>query len=177
MRDRFETLLIENNLPYVVDSGKAGYFDNNLARSVRNLKTIERDLRNVGRAFVRGPEKKLLARFCIGYEKQIYADDFSFTTKKPWHKLLDVKHHANIKYLKMIEEKHDIFCKPTIHISTIHGSKGREADRVVVMNGMGERSLESFMFDQDSEYRNFYVAVTRTKRVLDIVYGENAITI
>ena len=180
MRNIFEDLLINNQLPYVVDSGKYGMFNSPVAHAVRSLIKATRDYKNVGRTFLKGNEKKNLMRFCMGYERMIQADDYSFVTK-PWDKIIRGPHYMdiyeNIKYLKAVEEKYSLFCEPTIHLSTIHGSKGREADRVVVLNGMGERSVENSLFDPDSEYRNFYVAVTRAKKILDIVYGQNALTI
>ena len=180
MREQFESIMIENQLPYVIDSGKYGYFNSPLARAARSLQMAVRDYQNVGRSFLKGADKKNLVRFCVGYEQMIHADDFSFVVKKPWYELLrgsyNMDLYENIKYLKAVQDKYGLFCQPTIHLSTIHGSKGREADRVVVLNGMGERSMENSLFDPDSELRNFYVAVTRAKQTLDIVYGQNALT-
>lgn len=49
-------------------------------------------------------------------------------------------------------------------ITTIHGSKGRQAPRVVVFSEMGMRCFD----DQDSEHRLAYVASTRTQGDLEI---------
>lgn len=49
-------------------------------------------------------------------------------------------------------------------ITTIHGSKGRQAERVVVFTEMGNRCWDDF----DTEHRLAYVAATRTKTDLTI---------
>lgn len=60
-----------------------------------------------------------------------------------------------------------------IELSTWHASKGREAENVVVINGMNERTLQNSVSDPDSEIRTVYVAITRAKRNLHIVRWEN----
>lgn len=49
-------------------------------------------------------------------------------------------------------------------ITTIHGAKGRQAERVTVFSEMGQRCWG----DPDSEHRLAYVAATRTQRDLEI---------
>lgn len=57
--------------------------------------------------------------------------------------------------------------KPRITISTIHQSKGGEADNVVLLTDMGRRSWENS--HSDEEGRVWYVAATRTRENLFIV--------
>jgi len=54
-------------------------------------------------------------------------------------------------------------------ITTMHASKGREADRVVIFNERGRRCVE----DTDSEHRLAYVAATRTMGDLEICMERN----
>ena len=54
-----------------------------------------------------------------------------------------------------------------ITITTIHQSKGGEADNVVLLTDMGRKSWESL--GKDEENRVWYVAVTRTRNTLYIV--------
>ena len=56
---------------------------------------------------------------------------------------------------------------PKIVISTIHQSKGGEADNVVLLTDMGRRSWESL--GEDEENRVWYVALTRTRETLYLV--------
>ncbi|MAK51380.1 MAG: hypothetical protein CMG85_19385 [Marinobacter sp.] len=57
--------------------------------------------------------------------------------------------------------------KPRINISTIHQSKGGEADNVVLLTDMGRLSWESL--GKDEENRVWYVALTRAKQNLYLV--------
>lgn len=56
-----------------------------------------------------------------------------------------------------------------VEFDTYHGSKGREADNVVVLNGMTPRCVDTFMKRPDDEWRAFYVACTRAKNALYLV--------
>jgi hypothetical protein len=57
--------------------------------------------------------------------------------------------------------------KPRITISTIHQSKGGEADNVVLLTDMGRLSWNSL--GNDEENRVWYVALTRAKENLFLV--------
>jgi superfamily I DNA/RNA helicase len=59
------------------------------------------------------------------------------------------------------------FSDPRIAISTIHQSKGGEADNVVLMTDMGRLSWENS--HRDEENRVWYVALTRTRENLFII--------
>jgi superfamily I DNA/RNA helicase len=56
---------------------------------------------------------------------------------------------------------------------TIHASKGREADRVVIDTALTQRVVSGMVDDPDSEARVFYVGITRARHRLDIVHGDN----
>ena len=71
-------------------------------------------------------------------------------------------------YLLHVEQKHGLNVVPTIHLSTIHGSKGREADEVIVIDAVSKRTYDTMYKDKDSEIRTFYVAVTRARQRLYI---------
>lgn len=174
LRDDFEQILIDNGLPYVIDSGRPGYFHSPLARAARLFKTAVRDFENTGRVFIRGNEENLLCKFCPKYRNHIQKGDFSFVSGRSWVKFL-IGPVEQTRYLEQVDSDNNLFAEPTIHMSTIHGSKGREAERVVLLNALGGRSLDTFTVDPDSEIRNFYVGVTRSKNTLDIVYGRNAL--
>ena len=61
--------------------------------------------------------------------------------------------------------------KPRINISTIHQSKGGEADNVLLTPDMGKLSWENSYKDEES--RVWYVAVTRARENLMIVRPRN----
>jgi DNA helicase-2/ATP-dependent DNA helicase PcrA len=174
LREEFEQILIDNAIPYVIDSGEPGYFYSPLARAIRSLITATRDYKKTGQSYLKSGERKNLAKFCPKYLVDIQDQNFGFMKGKNWAKVL-IGPMDQTYYLQSIEKKGQLFEKPTIHMSTIHGSKGREADRVVLLNALGGRSLEKAQSDPDSEIRNFYVGITRSKNILDIVYGQNAL--
>lgn len=58
--------------------------------------------------------------------------------------------------------------KPRIRLSTIHGSKGGEADHVVLLPDMARRTYNEMLDRPEDEARVWYVGVTRSKRKLTV---------
>lgn len=87
-----------------------------------------------------------------------------------WDVALDMIGTAERAYLlaaeKMGELEHE---KPRIELSTIHGSKGREADNVALLTDMAHPTWEGFAKNPDAEHRVWYVGVTRARKALWIV--------
>lgn len=76
------------------------------------------------------------------------------------------KHADDLEYYRRVMENGHTLNKDDENIpriTTIHGSKGREAESVVVFTEMGMKCWE----DTDSEHRLAYVAATRTKGDLE----------
>ena len=67
----------------------------------------------------------------------------------------------------------NIFQKPKIKLSTIHGAKGGEADNVVLFTDITAAAEASMEQDPDSMHRVFYVAVTRTRQNLYTIEPQN----
>jgi DNA helicase-2/ATP-dependent DNA helicase PcrA len=59
-----------------------------------------------------------------------------------------------------------------IRISTIHGVKGGEADNVVVFCDMAQRTYRESQQNPDDEARVWYVALTRARQNLFVVYPQ-----
>ena len=73
------------------------------------------------------------------------------------------------KKILLKAEQENKFDKATdIEVNTIHSSKGREADNVVVLPDMTTTSYYAYQKDPDNEHRVFYVACTRAKQKLFI---------
>lgn len=109
-------------------------------------------------------------------------DKFVLTDNWPYDPLTSYRIPPRIKdALQGIRRAHGCIPHPDdhrlVHLSSIHGSKGREADHVVLINGLSGKSMQSWDTDQDNERRVFYVAVTRAKHRLTVVAGENSLTI
>ena len=63
--------------------------------------------------------------------------------------------------------------EPRITVSTIHGSKGGEADNVVLFTDLSPAADKEMADNPDDMHRVFYVGVTRTKHSLFIVEPED----
>lgn len=78
------------------------------------------------------------------------------------------------KYYSSVEKNEgSVSAKPRITISTIHTIKGGEADYVAVRPDMTKRTYQGLMESPDDEGRVFYVAATRAKKGLHVLYPEN----
>lgn len=58
---------------------------------------------------------------------------------------------------------------PRVRIETIHGVKGAEAENVLLLTDMSQRTAKSFALAPDNEHRVFYVGVTRAIEALHLV--------
>lgn len=172
LRGECERLIIEMGLPYSVESGKYGFFHSPLARAYRSLCKAVGEWKKFGEHRLAASEKSNLSRHCPTFKHKIESKDMSFAIGKRPSDLLTGDPDV-MRYVTRVATKYGMNCIPTIRLSTIHGAKGREADRVVLLNSMSFRTMESAVIDPDSEARTFYVGVTRAKKELDIVYGEN----
>ncbi len=87
-----------------------------------------------------------------------------------WHEAFDKVSDKEKQYLIACLRRGEKLTKePRIHISTIHGAKGSEADNVVVLTDIGQKSWLQMQKDPDDEIRVFYVALTRVKKNLHII--------
>lgn len=94
----------------------------------------------------------------------------------PWYELLTRIRPEDTQYLRTTISKRGskaLTEKPSIRLSTIHASKGAEADHVVLLTEMSNRTRELYEQHPDDERRVFYVGVTRAKETLTIVSGGN----
>jgi superfamily I DNA/RNA helicase len=66
----------------------------------------------------------------------------------------------NFKVNSLVEHK------PLIEITTIHRSKGREADHVIVLPDMSQLTHKMSEIHKDEEHKCFYVACSRSRKSL-----------
>lgn len=93
----------------------------------------------------------------------------------PWFEAMELDLDISNYYRDLIKNKVDIK-KSLIDISTIHGVKGGEANNVILMLDMTRNvynNLNQSQNNYDSELRCLYVALTRTKNNLHIVYSNS----
>ena len=91
-------------------------------------------------------------------------------TDAVWHRAMDRLPQDEKAYiLRALRKGEKLRSEPRVRISTIHGSKGGEADHVVIMTDMAQRTYREMQENPEDEARVFYVATTRTRRDLTIV--------
>jgi len=77
------------------------------------------------------------------------------------------------RYIEVLITKYGCIPEPRIRLTSIHGSKGREAELVVLVSDMSRATHRDYMRGrreaQEAENRVFYVGVTRTWRTLVLV--------
>jgi DNA helicase-2/ATP-dependent DNA helicase PcrA len=87
-----------------------------------------------------------------------------------WHHALDKIPEIEREYfLAALRSGEKLLKEPRIKVSTIHSAKGGEADNVVIITDMAQRTFQELQLDPDPEWRVWYVAVTRAKCSLFIV--------
>ena len=91
-----------------------------------------------------------------------------------WYEALNLINEDVVMYIRKCERRgQDINAIPKIKILTIHGSKGGEADNVVLLSELSRKSYTSLLKNGDDERRVFYTGITRTKKNLFLVRSSN----
>ena len=100
----------------------------------------------------------------------ILKEKYGLQTNAIWHTALDrISDEEKEYFLAALRQGESLSGDPRITISTIHGSKGGEADNVLLITDMSPKTYNSYQENQDDEIRVFYVAMTRTKKNLHII--------
>ena len=76
----------------------------------------------------------------------------------------------NKDYYYMLQRCSQLNSTPIVYLDTIHGSKGGEADRVLLITDVSRRVWEA---PQEDEHRIFYVGMTRAKKELHIMLPQS----
>lgn len=176
LRDEIEEWLIDRCVPYITDGGRRGPLQGPLAAAIDVWGKLQENVEYTGQPMLPDKQFGLLRKMAMpvyqGKMDEVRVVDIA---GKHWHQVLRVPMKF-ARYYRRLEEAHGTPLPVTkVHLSTIHGSKGREASRVVLLNGMSYNTAEAATKDIDPEIRAFYVAVTRAKHKLDIVTGDNSL--
>ena len=86
-----------------------------------------------------------------------------------WHDAFNKIDVERIEYFKSLNRRGESLLKPRINISTIHGSKGGEADHVALTTDMAYSTWDATNLNMDAEHRVWFVGATRAKQSLHIV--------
>jgi DNA helicase-2/ATP-dependent DNA helicase PcrA len=91
-------------------------------------------------------------------------------TRAIWHEALTRLPPSEITYMLAARRRGEkLRSKPRVRVSTIHASKGGEADHVVLMKEMASRTHLEMQRNPEDEARVWYVGVTRARKKLTIV--------
>lgn len=125
----------------------------------------------------------LLARRCVSRgSKQLMIDDTTrytivdlkrdhgLKTDRIWHEVMEKIPLAHREYMiALLRKGIKLNSTPAVHISTIHGVKGGEADNVLLLTDVAWASYQAQFSNSDDEHRVFYVGATRAKKTLHIL--------
>jgi hypothetical protein len=91
-------------------------------------------------------------------------------TDAVWHVALDKMTPENRLYLMKCRRNGERLTQPPrVRLSTIHGAKGGEAERVVLLTDLAARTWREMHTRPDAENRVLYVGLTRAINELNIV--------
>lgn len=101
---------------------------------------------------------------------EILKQDYGLLTDAIWHEALDkIDVYEREYFISALRRGEKLLKEPRIKINTIHSVKGGEADHIVVLTDMAQRTWNEFLENEDDEHRVWYVAVTRARKSLHIV--------
>jgi len=95
-----------------------------------------------------------------------------FNIDKSWFEQMNLDNDTVAYYKDLIRWKSDLKSR-SLTVNTIHGVKGGEADNVVLMLDFTRSVQNNMEHNPDSELRCLYVACTRAKKNLHIVYSRS----
>ena len=93
---------------------------------------------------------------------------------KPWFEALkNIPITKSIYIRAVLRRGENIRKQPRIKLSTIHGSKGGEADNVMLLTDLTRKADAEYWRQRDQERRVFYVGMTRARNTLNIVRSQS----
>ena len=91
---------------------------------------------------------------------------------RPWFEVMNFPNDTIAYYRDLVKHKTDLKDR-SITVDTIHGVKGGEADNVVLLLNFTKAVKANLDHNPDAELRCLYVAMTRAKKNLHIVYASS----
>jgi superfamily I DNA/RNA helicase len=141
---------------------------------IRNIYTFMK----VGEGFVKGfgPRSKNLLNMVEeeSYTMQYAKDHLGLRQDESirWHRALGKIDLKTKNYILNALKRGDNVRNPRIKISTIHSMKGGECDNIIVIPDLSYAAHREYSRNPSTEHRVFYVAVTRAKKALHILYPQ-----
>ena len=104
------------------------------------------------------------------YTLQECKDKHGLVIDKVWYESFEGLDTITENYIRNMRANGETLNKnPRITMSTIHGAKGGEADKVLLMQDITGAAIETFSYDPDELHRLFYTGATRAKRELHVL--------
>jgi len=108
------------------------------------------------------------------YSLQDCKDKYGLITDQVWYESFEGLDTITENYIRNMRANGEMINKnPRIIMSTIHGAKGGEADKVLLMQDLTNAALETFSYDPDELHRLFYTGATRAKKELHVLDPKN----
>ena len=108
------------------------------------------------------------------YTMATLVEKHGLLTDEIWHKALTKIGEERRDYIiAMLRRGMKITGKIPIKLSTIHGAKGGEADKVLLLSDLSTRFAKEYERNSDDINRLLYVGITRAKQELHIVLPKN----
>ena len=96
--------------------------------------------------------------------------EHGLVTEEVWYEAFEGLDPITENYIRNMRANGEMLNKnPRITMSTIHGAKGGEADKVLLMQDITNAALETMSYDPDELHRLFYTGATRAKRELHVL--------
>lgn len=129
-----------------------------------------------GRSLARGARAMLERCEHTSVDMDTARRELGLQTDAPWFEALDKIPADDVAYIRRVVRHHGakaLTSEPKVRISTIHASKGGQADHVVLLTDCSRRVLSEIHREPDGERRVFYVGLTRARSTLQLVGFHN----
>lgn len=174
-REDIEEWLIRQGIPYRANGGFPAPLQNRWAKAITLWRRAQANFRHTGDFMMTDKDLESIGRSLRSQYRRAWIENPDVLIAKNWGQVLDIPAWRGWPsyYQRVLAKYATVEVNSNVRISTIHGAKGHEADHVILINGMSERTMETYLDDPDSEIRTFYVGVTRARKCLHIVTEDN----
>jgi len=108
----------------------------------------------------------------VGYE--ILNQNYGLKDLALWYTMLEGIAAPTVDYYRaVLSNGYGLTGTPKCSISTVHAAKGGEADHVILVSDMAQRSYREYEKSPDDERRVAYVGATRAKEKLSIIQPQS----